>query len=102
MTGRVVALAEERRVALEDLALADLQSIEARIGPEIYSVLSVDASVASRTSFGGTAPDGVRAQAKAGASGWRRKARESRADGVSTRRPGFTGSGGWKTGCRPR
>lgn len=69
VTGRVVALAEERRVALEDLALADLQSIEGRIGEEIYSVLSVDASVASRTSFGGTAPEGVRAQANA----WRER-----------------------------
>ncbi|WP_279482094.1 argininosuccinate lyase [Aureimonas sp. SK2] len=69
VTGRVVALAEERRVALEDLPLSDLQGVEPRIGEEIYSVLSVDASVASRTSYGGTAPDGVRAQVRA----WRER-----------------------------
>ncbi len=63
VTGRVVALAEERRVALEDLPLADLQAVEPRLNEAIYSVLSVDASVASRTSYGGTAPDNVRQQA---------------------------------------
>ncbi|KAA0968584.1 argininosuccinate lyase [Aureimonas fodinaquatilis] len=59
VTGRVVALAESRKVALEDLPLADLQAIDVRLTDEVYSVLSVDASVASRKSFGGTAPENV-------------------------------------------
>ena len=62
VTGRVVALAESRKVALEDLPLEALQEIDRRIGPEVFDVLSVDSSVASRKSFGGTAPDNVRQQ----------------------------------------
>ncbi|WP_432803894.1 argininosuccinate lyase [Aureimonas altamirensis] len=62
VTGRVVALAESRKVALEDLPLEALQAIDGRIGREVFDVLSVDASVASRKSFGGTAPDNVRQQ----------------------------------------
>ncbi|SHJ10072.1 argininosuccinate lyase [Aureimonas altamirensis DSM 21988] len=62
VTGRVVALAESRKVALEDLPLEALQEIDERIGPEVFDVLSVDSSVASRKSFGGTAPDNVRQQ----------------------------------------
>ena len=62
VTGRVVALAESRKVALEDLPLEALQEIDGRIGPEVFDVLSVDSSVASRKSFGGTAPDNVRQQ----------------------------------------
>jgi argininosuccinate lyase len=42
-----------------------MQAIEARITPAIFDVLTVDASVASRTSFGGTAPDNVRQAAAA-------------------------------------
>ena len=61
VTGRAVKLAEERGVALDALPLADLQAIDARIDAGVYDVLSVDASVASRTSFGGTAPANVRA-----------------------------------------
>jgi argininosuccinate lyase len=61
VTGRAVKLAEERGVALDALALDDLQAIDARIDARVYDVLSVDASVASRTSFGGTAPANVRA-----------------------------------------
>jgi argininosuccinate lyase len=40
--------------------LADLQSIEPRITADLQNVLSVENSVASRRSFGGTAPDRVR------------------------------------------
>jgi argininosuccinate lyase len=58
--GRVVALAEERGVGLAELPLEALQGIDARITAEALAVLSVDASVASRTSYGGTAPAGVR------------------------------------------
>nr|WP_317893171.1 argininosuccinate lyase [uncultured Sphingomonas sp.] len=61
VTGRTVKLAEERGVALDALPLADLQAIDPRITDSVYDVLTVDASVRSRTSFGGTAPDRVRA-----------------------------------------
>jgi argininosuccinate lyase len=60
VTGRAVKLAEEKGCALADVALADLQAVDARITTEVYSVLSVQSSVASRTSTGGTAPDQVR------------------------------------------
>lgn len=61
ITGRAVARAETLGVALDAVPLADLQAIDARIDEAVYGVLSVDASVASRTSFGGTAPVRVRA-----------------------------------------
>jgi argininosuccinate lyase len=63
-TGRIVAKAAEAGVALEKLPLKTMQAIEPRITKAVYSVLSVDKSVASRTVFGGTAPKNVRAQAK--------------------------------------
>ncbi|MDE0923100.1 argininosuccinate lyase [Aurantimonas coralicida] len=62
VTGRAVALAEARGVGLEELPLDSLQELDARIGEAVFSVLGVDASVNSRTSFGGTAPANVRAQ----------------------------------------
>jgi argininosuccinate lyase len=61
ITGRAVKRAEELGVALDKVSIADLQAIDARIDERVYDVLSVDASVASRTSFGGTAPARVRA-----------------------------------------
>ena len=61
ITGRAVARAEALGVTLDAVPLADLQTIDARIDTRVYDVLSVDASVASRTSFGGTAPVRVRA-----------------------------------------
>lgn len=64
VTGRIVALAEAKGVALSDLALADMQAIEPRITEDVFAVLSVDASVASRTSYGGTAPARVAEQAR--------------------------------------
>ncbi len=63
VTGRLVAMAEHNGVDLAGLSLADMQSVEARITDEIFSVLTVEASVASRTSYGGTAPVCVAAQA---------------------------------------
>jgi argininosuccinate lyase len=60
--GRAVRRAEERGCGLEDLPLADLQAIDARIDERVFAVLGVDASVRSRTSFGGTAPSRVREQ----------------------------------------
>jgi argininosuccinate lyase len=62
ITGRVVKLAEEQGAALSDLPLAALQAIDPRIDARLYDALSVDASVASRRSYGGTAPDQVRAR----------------------------------------
>src|SRR5690606_13449879 len=55
VTGRAVALAEEKKCGLEKLALEDLQAIHKSINDGVYSVLSVGNSVKSRTSYGGTA-----------------------------------------------
>ena len=60
-TGAAVALAEQKGQRLEELSLADLQSVHPDITAEALGVLSVDHAVASRQSFGGTAPDNVRA-----------------------------------------
>jgi argininosuccinate lyase len=60
VTGRAVKLAEERGVALAALSLEDLKAIDPRVEAGIFDVLTVDASVASRSSYGGTAPDQVR------------------------------------------
>jgi argininosuccinate lyase len=57
---QAVRRAEQRGVALAELDLEELQAIEPRIGAAVYEVLSVARSVASRTSFGGTAPARVR------------------------------------------
>ena len=65
VTGRIVALAAARGAALEKLTLAEMQSVEPRIGEEAFAVLGVERSVRSRTSYGGTAPANVRRQAKA-------------------------------------
>ena len=59
---RSCKLAEDRGCGLEDLSLADMQAIEGGITDEVFQVLSVESSVASRTSFGGTAPSQVIAQ----------------------------------------
>ncbi len=56
VTGAVVALAETQGCRLDELSLEAMQSVHAGITKEVFSVLSVEASVASRTSFGGTAP----------------------------------------------
>ncbi len=61
ITGRAVARAEALGVTLDAVPLGDLQAMDARIDARVFDVLSVDASVASRTSFGGTAPANVRA-----------------------------------------
>ncbi|MEJ7926761.1 argininosuccinate lyase [Sphingobium sp. AN641] len=69
ITGRAVAAAEAAGVALDQLPIATLKQIDTRIDERLYAVLTVDASVASRTSHGGTAPAQVRmriAQARAG------------------------------------
>ncbi|MDF1599233.1 argininosuccinate lyase [Mesorhizobium sp. YIM 152430] len=62
VTGRAVALAESRKTTLDKLTIDELKSIDGRITDGIFQVLSVQASVKSRTSFGGTAPQEVRRQ----------------------------------------
>jgi argininosuccinate lyase len=65
ITGRIVALASTRGVALEKLTLDEMQSVEPRITKDAFGVLGVDRSVKSRTSYGGTAPANVRREARA-------------------------------------
>jgi len=62
VTGNAVALAEKKGCDLADLSLEDLQAIHPAITSGVFDVLSVEASVASRTSFGGTAPSEVKKQ----------------------------------------
>ena len=64
VTGRLVALAARRKVGLEGLTLAEMQGEEPRLGMGVFDVLGVRNSVASRVSYGGTAPENVRAQAE--------------------------------------
>jgi argininosuccinate lyase len=61
ITGKCVKAAEAKGTDLNGLTDAELSGIDARIMPKVRDVLSVEASVASRTSFGGTAPANVRA-----------------------------------------
>src|SRR5436305_647650 len=63
ITGRIVAAAERTGVALERLPLAAMQGVEPRITKAVFDVLSVERSVGSRTSQGGTAPANVRREA---------------------------------------
>ncbi|MBO0737482.1 MAG: argininosuccinate lyase [Alphaproteobacteria bacterium] len=63
-TGKIVKRAEELDCSLGMLPLAELQAIEPSITSDVYDLLGADHSVASRTSFGGTAPDRVRAAAQ--------------------------------------
>ena len=66
VTGAIVRSAEQQGVDLSELPLAAMQAIEPRITADVFTVLSVEASVASRTSYGGTAPQNVRKMAQ----GW--------------------------------
>ncbi|RKK01995.1 argininosuccinate lyase [Pseudoroseomonas wenyumeiae] len=63
VTGHLVAKAEARGMDLSELTLEEMQAEEPRIHNGIFQVLSVEASVASRTSYGGTAPVNVRRMA---------------------------------------
>lgn len=60
ITGRAVARAEGEGIRLDQLSITQLKEIDTRIDERVYGVLSVDASVSSRTSFGGTSPGRVR------------------------------------------
>ena len=61
-TGALVALAEAKGCDLPDLSMSEMTSVHPGITQEVYSVLGVENSVRSRRSYGGTAPDQVRAQ----------------------------------------
>ena len=64
VAGSLVALAEKQGCDLPELKLEDMQKIESRITKDVYKVLTVEASVASRISFGGTAPANVAREAR--------------------------------------
>ncbi|MGB3448527.1 MAG: argininosuccinate lyase [Xanthobacteraceae bacterium] len=79
VTGRIVGLAAKQGVALHELPLKEMQAVEPKITAAVLGVLSVEASVKSRTSYGGTAPKNVRAQAKA----WLKRLEKERKSGRS-------------------
>jgi len=64
IAGSIVKRAEDLNVTLDKLALSEMKKIEPAITDDVFSVLTVEASVASRRSFGGTAPERVREQVK--------------------------------------
>lgn len=74
VTGTLVAKAVEKNIELHRLSLEEMQEVEPAITEDIYSVLSVDKSVRSRTSYGGTAPQNVRKQARS----WLKKLEKER------------------------
>ena len=69
VTGRLVKAAEKKGVDLTGLTLAEMQAVEPKIVESVFGVLTVDSSVASRSSLGGTSPDNVRREAET----WRDK-----------------------------
>jgi argininosuccinate lyase len=77
VTGSIVKAAETKGVDLEGLALSDMQAIEPRITKAVFSVLSVENSVKSRTSYGGTAPQNVAKMARQ----WLRRLEKARGKG---------------------
>ncbi len=62
ITGAAVKLAEGKGVALDQLGLSELQAIDPRIDDRVFAALSVEASLAARASYGGTAPEQVKAR----------------------------------------
>ena len=65
ISAKIVRRAEKKGCALGELKLAEMQAVEPRITRAVYAVLSPEKSVASRTSFGGTAPKNVKKAAEA-------------------------------------
>ena len=65
VTGTIVRMAEKQGIGLEALSMAAMQGVEPRITKDVFTVLSVESSVRSRTSYGGTAPQNVRKMARA-------------------------------------
>lgn len=70
ITGRIVKIAEERGCTLAEIPLEDMRAVEPGINAHIYGVLSVENSVSSRTSYGGTAPGNVKKAVKEAAKKW--------------------------------
>jgi argininosuccinate lyase len=68
-TGRIVAAAEAQNLPLDKLPLSAMQAVEPGITKDVFSVLSPEKSVASRVSYGGTAPQNVRKMARS----WRKR-----------------------------
>jgi argininosuccinate lyase len=64
IAGSIVKLAEDKNTTLDKLSLKEMQAVEPKITDDVFGVLTVEASVASRTSLGGTAPKRVREQVK--------------------------------------
>jgi argininosuccinate lyase len=64
ISGKIVALAEKNKCELKDLELSSMQSIEPEITSAVYEILSVESSVKSKTSFGGTSPRNVKTAVK--------------------------------------
>ena len=64
VTGKIVGLASAKNIGLEKLSLAEMQSVEPKITADVFTILGVEKSVRSRTSFGGTAPSNVRREAR--------------------------------------
>ena len=89
ITGRLVALAEERGIGLESLTIEDFKSVDARVDSRIHKVLGVENSVRSRVSYGGTAPDNVLEQAAR----WREALTGEAADPRRASRPSGHGDG---------
>ncbi|OFX02976.1 MAG: argininosuccinate lyase [Alphaproteobacteria bacterium RIFCSPHIGHO2_12_FULL_63_12] len=63
-TGAIVALAEKKNARLDELSLDDMRGVERRIDKDVFGHLTVDASVAARASYGGTAPANVAAEVR--------------------------------------
>ncbi|MEE3080606.1 MAG: argininosuccinate lyase, partial [Pseudomonadota bacterium] len=64
ITGQIVQIAETKACRLDELSLESMQEVDTRITADIFDVLSINNSVASRTSHGGTAPENVKAAAQ--------------------------------------
>jgi argininosuccinate lyase len=77
VTGSIVKAAEDKGVDLEALSLSEMQKVEPRITKAVFSVLSVENSVKSRTSYGGTAPQNVLKSARS----WLKRLEKERAKG---------------------
>jgi argininosuccinate lyase len=89
ITGQVVALAEQKGCGLEGLTIEDFKVIDQRIDSRIHKVLSVEASVASRKSYGGTAPENVLAQAAR----WKELLTGEKVEPRKVKKPGGHGEG---------
>ena len=89
ITGQIVALAEQKSMTLDGLTIEDFKFVDHRIDSRIHKVLSVEASVASRKSYGGTAPENVLAQAAR----WKEALTGEKTEPRKVKKPGGHGEG---------